>query len=150
MQIREATTVDRAAATALWRAAGLVVDYNPPDDDFDRAVAQSQSAVLLGEEDGRLIASCMVGDDGHRGWIYYVSVDPSLKGTGYGREIMEAAATWLGRRGLRKGQLMVRPNNHKVISFYDSIGWTEEPRAIFAKWIQPKYPEKKPEREEAS
>lgn len=154
MQIREAVAADRDAAVALWRAAGLVVDYNPPDEDFDRAVAQPQSAVLLGEEDGCLVASCMVGDDGHRGWVYYVSVDPSLKGTGHGREIMEAAAMWLGQRGLRKGMLMVRPNNHKVIGFYDSIGWMEEPRAIFARWFQPKYsekhPEKHPEREEAS
>jgi len=122
------------------------VDYNPPDADFDRAVAQPQSAVLLGEEDGRLVASCMVGDDGHRGWVYYVSVDPSLKRTGHGRAIMEAAAAWLCGRGLRKAQLMVRPNNHKVIGFYESVDWMEEPRAIFAKWIQPKYPE----REEAS
>lgn len=140
MQVREAKATDREAVTALWHAAGLVVDYNPPDDDFDRAIAQPQSAVLMGEEDGRLIASCMVGDDGHRGWVYYVSVDPALKGGGHGRAIMDAAARWLRERGLRKAMLMVRPNNHKVIGFYDSIDWMEEPRAIFAKWVQPKYP----------
>ena len=142
MTIREATEADRDAAVALWRAAGLVVDYNPPDADFDRALEQPQSAVLLGEIDGRLAASCMVGDDGHRGWVYYVSVDPNARAKGLGREIMDAGAAWLKARGLRKAMLMVRPTNSQVIGFYNSIGWAEEPRAMFANWMQPKYPEK--------
>ena len=142
MTIREATPEDKDAAVALWHAAGLVTDYNPPDDDFDRALAQQQSAVLLGEIDGELAASCMVGDDGHRGWVYYVSVNPEARHKGLGREIMDAGAAWLKARGLRKAMLMVRPTNAKVIGFYNSIGWAEEPRAMFANWIQPKYPER--------
>ena len=141
MEVREATSEDQQAVVALWRAAGLVVDYNPPEEDFDRAVAQPQSAVLIGEADGRMKASCMVGDDGHRGWVYYVSVDPMDRGVGHGRAIMAAAIGWLKARGLRKAQLLVRPNNTKVLGFYDGVGWTEEPRVIFASWIRSKYPE---------
>ena len=139
MDVREATAADREKVVALWRAAGLVVDYNPPDDDFDRALAQSQSAVLLGELDGELVASCMVGDDGHRGWVYYVSVNPKLRGEGFGRRIMAAATAWMQERGVRKALLMVRPNNGKVIGFYEGVGWIQEPRALFANRIQPKY-----------
>jgi len=141
MQFREATPQDKAKTVALWHAAGLVVDYNPPEEDFDRALEQPQSAVILGEIDGELAASCMVGDDGHRGWVYYVSVDPARRDAGHGREIMEAAAEWLKARGLRKCMLMVRMTNQKVIGFYESIGWKPEPRAMFANWVQPKYPE---------
>ena len=143
--VREATAADRAQVIALWRACELVVDYNPPGADFDRALAQPQSAILVGELNGQLAASCMVGDDGHRGWVYYVSVAPGLQRGGVGKAIMDAAAEWLKARGLRKAMLMVRPNNTKVIGFYDGIGWTEEPRTLFANWVQPKY-----EQEEAS
>jgi ribosomal protein S18 acetylase RimI-like enzyme len=139
MQVREATNADREVVVTLWRAAGLVVDYNPPDADFDRALAQPQSAVLMGEVDGALAASCMVGDDGHRGWVYYVSVDPTYRSAGLGREIMDAATDWLKARGLRKAMLMVRPSNTKVIGFYNGVGWTEEPRTMFANWVRPKY-----------
>lgn len=145
-EVREATPADQPAVVALWRSCGLVVDYNPPDADFERAVAAPQSAVLLGAINGQLAASCMVGDDGHRGWVYYVSVAPGLRGGGYGKAIMGAAADWIRARGLRKAMLMVRPNNGKVIGFYDGIGWTEEPRTLFANWVQPKYQR----REEAS
>jgi GNAT superfamily N-acetyltransferase len=139
MQVQEATDADREAVVALWQAAGLVVDYNPPDADFDRALAQPQSAVSMGEVDGALAASCMVGDDGHRGWVYYVSVDPSRLTAGLGREIMWAATDWLKKRGLRKAMLMVRPTNTKVIGFHNGVGWTEEPRTMFADWVRPKY-----------
>ena len=142
MYLRDATLSDRDQVVALWKAAGLVVDHNPPFEDFDRALAHPQSAMLVGEENHTIIAACMVGDDGHRGWVYYLGVDPERKGQGLGREMMNAASAWFLGRGLRKAQLMVRPNNHKVIGFYESIDWIEEPRAIFAKWIQPKFSEK--------
>ncbi|MEK9642204.1 MAG: GNAT family acetyltransferase [Alphaproteobacteria bacterium] len=142
MYLRDATQSDRDQVVALWRSAGLVVDHNPPHEDFDRALSQPQSAVLVGEEDNKIVAACMVGDDGHRGWVYYFGVDPSRKGQGLGREMMNAASAWFSGRGLRKAQLLVRPNNQKVIGFYESIDWTEEPRSIFAKWIQPKFSEK--------
>lgn len=141
MDIREATPVDRLTTVALWAAAGLVADYNPPDADFDRAVSAPQSAVLLGEIGGALVASCMVGDDGHRGWVYYVSVDPERGSKGLGREIMAAAAEWLRERGCRKAMLMVRPTNTKVLGFYQGIGWEAEERSLFIKWVNPKYPE---------
>ena len=32
------------------------------------------SAVLGLKEDGRLIGTVMVGNDGHRGWVYYLAV----------------------------------------------------------------------------
>lgn len=145
MHIREATPEDREQTVALWRAAGLVVDYNPPDADFDRAIAAPQSAVLLGEIDGKLVASCMVGDDGHRGWVYYVSADPDRPRKGLGRDIMAAAAEWLEKRGCRKAMLMVRPTNTKVLGFYEGIGWEAEERAIFMKWVKPKHPVSKSE-----
>ena len=122
MDIREAIPADRENAVALGRAAGLVVDYNPPDADFDRAVAFPQSAVLLGEIEGVLAASCMVGDDGHRGWVYYVSKDPTRQREGLGHQIMDAAATWLKASECRKAKLMVRPTNIKVLGFYEGIG----------------------------
>ena len=141
MDIREAIAADRESAVALWHAAGLVADHNPPGPDFDRAIASPQSAVLLGEIDGALAASCVVGDDGHRGWVYYVSADPDRPREGLGRQIMEAAAEWLKDRGCRKAMLMVRPTNTKVPGFYEGIEWEAEERSIFVKWLHPKFPD---------
>ena len=141
MNIREATVDDRESAVTLWHAAGLVADHNPQGPDFDRAAASPQSTVLLGEINGALVASCIVGDDGHRGWVYYVSAHPDRLREGLGCQIMEAAAQWLKDRGCRKAMLMVRPTNTKVRGFYEGIEWEAEERSIFVKWLHPKFPD---------
>ena len=68
----------------------------------------------------------MVGHDGHRGWVYYVATDPDAAAKGYGRAIMNAAEDWLRAAGIEKLQLLVRLENTKCRSFYQSIGYGEQ------------------------
>ena len=48
---------------------------------------------------------------------------------------MHAAEDWLRQAGIEKMQLMVRPDNSKVQAFYQSIGYGEQQRIIYAKWL---------------
>jgi ribosomal protein S18 acetylase RimI-like enzyme len=123
MDIRTATPEDRDAVIALWDAAGLTRPWNPPGADFDRALAGTTSTVLLGTDAGELVAVAMVGDDGHRGWVYYVAVPAERRGAGLGAAIMRAAEDWLRARGCPKVQLMVRESNDAVLGFYDALGY---------------------------
>jgi ribosomal protein S18 acetylase RimI-like enzyme len=88
MDIRELTATDRDAATALWAEAGLVRPWNDPTSDFDRAVGGMTSAVLGAVDAGELAATVMVGHDGHRGWVYYLAVDPGQRRSGLGRHMI--------------------------------------------------------------
>ena len=81
------------------------------------------------------MASVLVGHDGHRGWVYYVAVDPERRQNGFGRAIMNAAEDWLRQAGIQKLQLMVRPENTRVQAFYESIGYDEQQRVVYAKWL---------------
>jgi len=85
-------------------------------------------------------AVVLVGHDGHRGWVYYVTVDPVHRHQGYGREIMTSAENWLRARGIEKLQLMVRGDNAKVHAFYRSIGYYDQERVVFAKWLDGREP----------
>ena len=123
MEIRPATPADRDAVVALWQAAGLTRPWNPPLADFDRALAGPASAILVGLEADVLVAVAMVGDDGHRGWIYYVAVPEDRRGSGLGAAIVTAAEDWLRARGCPKVQLMVRESNAAVTGFYDALGY---------------------------
>ena len=84
------------------------------------------STVLIGRRRRRIVASVMVGHDGHRGWVYYVTVDPDHRYKAYGRAIMNAAEDWLRARGIAKLQLMVRGDNAKVRAFYQSLGYYDQ------------------------
>jgi ribosomal protein S18 acetylase RimI-like enzyme len=125
---------------ALWERCGSTRSWNDPAGDIALARKESNSTVLLGRSAGALLASLLVGHDGHRGWVYYVTVDPDHRFKGYGREIMAAAEDWLRERGIQKLQLMVRGNNAQVHAFYESLGYYDQNRVTFAKWLDGREP----------
>ena len=112
-------------AVRLWRDTGLTRPWNDPDEDLRRAVSASGATVLAGVERGELLATAMVGDDGHRGWVYYLAVTPSCQGRGLGRQMMQACEQWACARSLPKVQLMVRSDNKGVAAFYERLGYTD-------------------------
>ena len=131
---------DVAAVAALWQRCELTRPWNDPAADIALARRGPNSAVLVGRDGNSIVASVLVGHDGHRGWVYYVAVDPDQHGKGRGREIMNAAEDWLRQAGIAKLQLMVRSDNTKVQAFYESIGFDEQQRVIFAKWLDGREP----------
>jgi ribosomal protein S18 acetylase RimI-like enzyme len=131
---------DVAAVIALWQRCGLTRPWNDPAADIALARRGAHSTILIGRDGGAIIASAMVGHDGHRGWVYYVATDPLHRGKGHGRAIMNAAEEWLRQAGIAKLQLMVRSDNTKVQAFYESIGYDEQERIIYAKWLDGREP----------
>jgi hypothetical protein len=140
LAVAEITDGDLTDVITLWRRAGLVREWNDPTGDIALARRDGNATVLLGRVDGAAAASVLVGHDGHRGWVYYVSVDPDHRNKGYGRAIMQAAEDWLRARGILKLQLMVRGDNAKVNAFYQSIGYYDQQRTTFAKWLDGRAP----------
>ncbi len=138
LEIRTAKNTDEAEVTALWRACGLVVSYNDPASDYRFALAKQNSDILVGVIPGeKIIASAMVGHDGHRGWLYYVAVAPDHRSKGFGRAMVRAAEEWLATRGVAKAQLMVRETNTQVAAFYERVGFKTIPRTVMEKWLRP-------------
>jgi ribosomal protein S18 acetylase RimI-like enzyme len=125
---------------ALWQRCGSTRAWNDPAGDIALARKENNATVLLGRSGGALVASVLVGHDGHRGWVYYVTVDPDQRFKGHGRAIMNAAEHWLRARGIEKLQLMVRGDNAKVHSFYRSLGYYDQERVVFAKWLDGREP----------
>ncbi len=131
---------DIAAVIALWQRCGLTRPWNDPAADIALARKGPNATVLVGRDDSGIVASALVGHDGHRGWVYYVAVDPDFRHKGYGRVIMDAAENWLRARGIEKLQLMVRPDNSQVQAFYQSLGYLEQERIVYAKWLDGREP----------
>jgi ribosomal protein S18 acetylase RimI-like enzyme len=131
---------DTPEVIALWQRCGSTRPWNDPAADIALARKETNSTVLLGRSDGALVASVLVGHDGHRGWVYYVTADPEHRFKGYGRAIMSAAEDWLRARGIAKLQLMVRKDNPKVHAFYQSIGYYNQETVTFAKWLDGRDP----------
>jgi ribosomal protein S18 acetylase RimI-like enzyme len=135
MEIRELDSSHRVETVELWKRTGLTRPWNPPEEDFDRALAGAGSAVLGAIDGGHLVATAMVGHDGHRGWVYYLAVDPDFQSSGVGRAMMQAAETWVRDAGVPKIQLMVRSTNTAALDFYDAIGFKVEETTVLSRWL---------------
>jgi ribosomal protein S18 acetylase RimI-like enzyme len=131
---------DIADVIALWQRCGSTREWNDPAGDIALARKETNATVLVGRNDGAVVASVLVGHDGHRGWVYYVTVDPNHRYKAYGCDIMTAAENWLRARGIQKLQLMVRGDNLQVRAFYESLGYYDQERVTFAKWLDGRDP----------
>ncbi len=135
LNVTPITDADVETVIALWRRCGLTRPWNDPASDIAFARRRDNATILIGRDAGKMVATAMVGHDGHRGWVYYVAVEPDLQRKDFGRTIMVAAEDWLRRQGVEKIMLMVRPDNTKVRAFYDKLGYDVQERVIYAKWL---------------
>lgn len=135
LAISVAEDADIPAIVAGWERCELTRPWNDPEADIARARQGPGSAVLVGRDGQTIVATVMVGHDGHRGSIYYVAVDPGYRKMGHGRAIITAAEDWLRERGIEKLQFMVRPGNTQAQAFYETLDFKEQERVIYAKWL---------------
>ncbi|WP_420550125.1 GNAT family acetyltransferase [Litorivicinus lipolyticus] len=112
----------RAGVIDLWRACGLTREWNDPDLDIDRKLTDGHPFWVI-ENGGRVIATLMVGYDGHRGSVNYLAVSPEHRGQGLGRLLMGRAEGYLKARGCPKLNLMVRTSNAEIRGFYQALGY---------------------------
>ena len=126
---------DVEPVVALWTACGLTRPWNDPYKDISFARQGEASTILVGEHGERLVASAMVGHDGHRGMLYYVAVDPSCQGRGFGKAAVRASEAWLGERGGRP----MWPVEVSVQSDAEGKAWTGTaiPFGLSGEWRVP-------------
>ena len=126
MHIRPFLEADEAAVIALWEACGLTRSWNDPRKDVARKLAVQREWFLVGEEDGRVVASVMAGYDGHRGWVNYLAVAPGARLRGHARALMAEVERLLAAAGCPKINLQVRTSNAAVVAFYRSVGYAQD------------------------
>lgn len=137
MQIRTYRQSDETAVVSLWHHCGLTRPWNDPHRDIARKLAEQPELFLVGEVDGRLMATAMVGYEGHRGWIYYLAVHGDFQGRGHGRRLMAEAERLLRERGCPKLNLQVRAGNEAVLAFYRELGYTVDATVTLGKRLIP-------------
>lgn len=135
LTIREIDDGDLDQVIELWRASGVSRPWNDPLTDIAFARQSSQSTIFVGVTGQRIVASVMVGDDGHRGWVYYLATYPDLQRQGLARQMMSAAEAWLKARGVWKLQLLIRADNAGAKGFYERLGYQDTKTVCFQKII---------------
>ena len=136
MKIRKYRPSDRDALITLWTT---VFPDDPPHNDPSGVLAaklEIDDLVFIAETDSRLIGACMAGYDGHRGWLYAVAVLPEYRRDGTGASLVETAVQALKSKGCIKVNLQIRAGNEAVMSFYRSLGFSQEERISMGRHIE--------------
>ena len=137
MEVRKYQEADRRGLVELWRA--VFPDnspHNEPEKMIDAKLLIDDLIFVAVKAEG-VIGACMAGYDGHRGWLYAVAVSPTCRGHGVGRLLISKAEQALHELGCIKINLQIRSDNAEVQRFYESIGYTTEPRISMGKRLTP-------------
>jgi len=136
MLIRGFQDADEAEVIRLWQRCGLTRVWNDPAKDIARKRRVQSDLFLVGTIDGAIVASAMVGYEGHRGWVNYLAVDPCHQRQGLASSMMAEAERRLRKLGCPKINLQIRRDNLEAVAFYRSLGFAEDAVVSFGKRLQ--------------
>lgn len=136
LEIRSFRPEDEAAVIALWAAAGLTRPWNDPARDIARKLRVQPEWFLVGLIADAIVASAMVGYDGHRGWVYYLAVAPAHQRRGHARTLMRRAEALLLEAGCPKLNLQVRGSNTAALGFYERLGYATDEVVTLGKRLE--------------
>ena len=140
MELRPYAVTDEEAVVELWQRCELTRPWNDPHKDIQRKLTTQPELFVVGEFEGKLIATAMAGFDGHRGWVNYLAVAPEHRARGYGRLLMQHVEERLTARGCPKLNLQVRTGNKDVLEFYRRIGYSVDDTVSLGKRLIPDLP----------
>ena len=138
--IRPYRKEDKRAVIDLWIECNLVIPANNPEKDIERKLAVNPELFLVGILNETLVATCMAGYEGRRGWINLLAVAAQYRRRGIATRIMAEAEKCLKAMGCPKINLQVRTSNTAVIQFYKKLGFSDDDVVSLGKRLVPDPP----------
>lgn len=127
-------TTDREQVISLWHTVfGYETAHNEPSLAIAKKVHVNDRLFFVAEANGTVIGTAMAGYDGHRGWLYAIAVHPHCRHTGIGSNLVRHAERALASLGCLKVNLQLLATNEATAAFYESMGYSVEPRISMGK-----------------
>ncbi len=136
LEIRPFVIEDTDAVLEVWSLARMFAAERNPRQVIQKKLRHSPDSFFVGTLEDRVVATVMVGYDGHRGWIYLLAVRPEVQRKGIGRQMMEQAENWLREHGCVKVKLQVDESRGDVTGFYRKLGYEVQPLVSLGKWFR--------------
>ena len=134
IDIRPYRMDDELEVIQLWKKVFPETPlHNDPLRDIQSKLKIQPGLFLVAENDRLLVGTAMAGYDGHRGWIYYLAVDPAYRRNGIGTALMKKAEGLLAQMSCPKLNLQIRADNSDLQAFYEKLGYSVEERISMGK-----------------
>lgn len=127
----------RTAVIALWETVfGYETAHNTPALAIDKKLAVNDGLFFVALAGDEVVGTVLAGYDGHRGWLYSVAVHPAHRRRGLGARLVHHAENALTARGCLKINLQIVSTNESVKNFYETLGYSTEPRISMGKRVE--------------
>ena len=128
LSIRCFDASDTDAVIALWQQAfpeyrDVTRPQRNPHLSIANKLATQPELFFVAELGERIVGTVMGGYDGHRGWLYSLAVDESLRRHGIGTRLVAHVEDALAARGCPKLNLQVLSAKADVRAFYEALGY---------------------------
>ena len=133
MQIIDYDDGWQSALLSLWETCELIRPWNNPKQDILRKQTDQMGKFILLVDGNELLASMMIGYDGHRGSVNYLAVLPDYQRQGIGSQLMAYGENYLKQIGCPKVNICVRNTNVRVLDFYTTLGYSSDPVVVLSK-----------------
>jgi ribosomal protein S18 acetylase RimI-like enzyme len=134
ISIRPYCPEDQEGVILLWeRVFPVSPPHNNPVRDIRTKRSVQPELFMVAEDAHQIVGTVMAGFDGHRGWVYYLGVDPDFRRQGIGTALMRRAEHKLAAMGCPKLNLQIRAHNREVQAFYEKLGYSVEDRISMGK-----------------
>lgn len=131
----------RSQVMDIWRASfGYDTAHNEPGLVIDKKIVMDDGLFFVAVTGDVVVGTVMAGYDGHRGWLYSVSVKPTHRKLDIGSQLVRHAENALVARGCLKINLQMVASNAAVAAFYEALGYSIEPRVSMGKLISGNLP----------
>lgn len=132
LEIRELRPEDYGEMIALWERAGL--SYRPRGRDSPAAIAAQMARdpdLFLGAfVSGKLVGVVIGSDDGRKGWINRLAVDPAYRRRGIARSLIAELEHRFQGRGREIIAALVEDWNTASLALFQGCGYALD-RGIF-------------------
>ena len=128
---REFSISDYDAALELWqRVEGLEIAEGDEREGVSHFLARNPGLSRVATDGAAIIGVALCGNDGRRGYIYHLAVDPAYQGCGLGKRLLNECLAGLRRTAVKRTLIMVAEDNARGREFWKRCGWEEIPGAI--------------------
>lgn len=123
---REFRISDYESAVELWRAVeGVEIAEGDSREDLARFLSQNPNLSRVAETAGTLVGVALCGQDGRRGYIYHLAIQPAFQKLGLARRLVAECLDRLRQLGLQRALILVAADNPAGQAFWQRCGWEE-------------------------
>jgi ribosomal protein S18 acetylase RimI-like enzyme len=122
--IRPMTIGDHAEAYRLWEQAdGICLGEEDAPAAIEIYLRHNEGLCFVACDNQRIIGAVLCGNDGRRGVLRHLVVNPEYRKQGVARALIRQCLDALARAGIRRCNTFVMDANNSGLRFWQHMGW---------------------------